>query len=302
MKISTHMYNIGQGLKNVWRNKMFSLASIATMTACIFLFGIFYSLGANFQSMVKTAEEGVAVTVFFNEGTSKARIEEIGKEISKRPEVASYDYISAEQAWEDYQKEYFGDNPALAAGFADDNPLANSANYEIYLSDVSMQSTLVSFLEGLDGVRQVNKSEVAAKTLTDINKAITIVSMAIVIILLAVSVFLISNTVMVGISVRREEIAIMKLIGAKDAFVRQPFVVEGIFIGLIGSAIPLVLLYFIYGRVIRYAAEEFNFLSKMVTFIPVETIFRTLVPISLILGIGIGWVGSRVTLHKHLRV
>ncbi|MBO6282620.1 MAG: permease-like cell division protein FtsX [Pseudobutyrivibrio sp.] len=302
MKISTHMYNIGQGLKNVWRNKMFSLASIATMTACIFLFGIFYSLGANFQSMVKTAEEGVAVTVFFNEGTSKARIEEIGKEISKRPEVASYDYISAEQAWEDYQKEYFGDNPALAAGFADDNPLANSANYEIYLSDVSMQSTLVSFLEGLDGVRQVNKSEVAAKTLTDINKAITIVSMAIVIILLAVSVFLISNTVMVGISVRREEIAIMKLIGAKDAFVRQPFVVEGIFIGLIGSAIPLILLYFIYGRVIRYAAEEFNFLSKMVTFIPVETIFRTLVPISLILGIGIGWVGSRVTLHKHLRV
>lgn len=302
MKISTHMYNIGQGLKNVWRNKMFSLASIATMTACIFLFGIFYSLGANFQSMVKTAEEGVAVTVFFNEGTSKARIEEIGKEISKRPEVASYDYISAEQAWEDYQKEYFGDNPALAAGFADDNPLANSANYEIYLSDVSMQSTLVSFLEGLDGVRQVNKSEVAAKTLTDINKAITIVSMAIVIILLAVSVFLISNTVMVGISVRREEIAIMKLIGAKDAFVRQPFVVEGIFIGLIGSAIPLILLYFIYGRVIRYAAEEFNFLSKMVSFIPVETIFRTLVPISLILGIGIGWVGSRVTLHKHLRV
>ncbi len=302
MKISTHIYNVGQGLKNVWRNKMFSLASIATMTACIFLFGIFYSLGTNFQSMVKTAEEGVAVTVFFTEGTSQARIDEIGKEISKRPEVANYEFISAEQAWADYQEEYFGDNPELAAGFADDNPLANSANYEIYLSDVAMQSTLVSYLEGLDGVRQVNKSEVAAKTLTDINKAITIVSMAIVIILLAVSIFLISNTVMVGISVRREEIAIMKLIGAKDAFVRQPFVVEGIFIGLIGSAIPLILLYFIYGRVIKYAASEFNFLSNMVTFIPVETIFKTLVPISLLLGIGIGWIGSRVTLHKHLRV
>ena len=302
MKISTHIYNVGQGLKNVWRNKMFSLASIATMTACIFLFGIFYSLGTNFQSMVKTAEEGVAVTVFFTEGTSQARIDEIGKEISKRPEVANYEFISAEQAWADYQEEYFGDNPELAAGFADDNPLANSANYEIYLSDVAMQSTLVSYLEGLDGVRQVNKSEVAAKTLTDINKAITIVSMAIVIILLAVSIFLISNKVMVGISVRREEIAIMKLIGAKDAFVRQPFVVEGIFIGLIGSAIPLILLYFIYGRVIKYAASEFNFLSNMVTFIPVETIFKTLVPISLLLGIGIGWVGSRVTLHKHLRV
>ena len=302
MKISTNIYNIGQGLKNVWRNKMFSLASIATMTACIFLFGIFYSLGTNFQSMVKTAEEGVGVTVFFDEGISQSRIEEIGTEISKRPEVASYNFVSADDAWAEYQEEYFGNNPELAAGFAEDNPLANSANYEIYLSDVAMQSTLVSFLEGLDGVRQVNKSEVAAKTLTDINQAITIVSMAIVAILLGVSVFLISNTVMVGISVRREEIAIMKLIGAKDAFVRAPFVVEGIAIGLIGSIIPLVLLFFIYGKVVSYAASEFNFLSNMVSFIPVETIFNTLVPISLILGVGIGWVGSRVTLHKHLRV
>lgn len=302
MKISTHIYNIGQGLKNVWRNKMFSLASIATMTACIFLFGIFYSLGTNFQAMVKTAEEGVAVTVFFDEGIAQSRIDEIGEEIKKRPEVASYNFVTAEEAWEEYKEIYFSNNPEAAKGFEDDNPLANSANYEIYLSDVSMQSTLVSYLEGLDGVRQVNKSEVAAKTLTDINNAITIVSMAIVVILLAVSVFLISNTVMVGISVRREEIAIMKLIGAKDAFVRQPFVVEGVFIGLIGSAIPLILLYFIYGKVISYAANEFNFLSSMVSFIPVETIFKTLVPISLVLGIGIGWVGSRVTLHKHLRV
>ena len=94
----------------------------------------------------------------------------------------------------------------------------------------------------------------------------------------------------------------MKLIGAKDAFVRQPFVVEGVFIGLVGSAIPLVLLYLIYGKVIEYAAAQFNFLSNMVSFIPVETIFRTLVPVSLALGIGIGWIGSRVTLHKHLRV
>ena len=198
--------------------------------------------------------------------------------------------------------EYCDVNEYLAAGFADDNPLANSANYEIYLSDVSMQPTLVSFLEGLDGVRQVNQSEVAAKTLTDINSLIALIFMSIVIILLAVSVFLISNTVTVGISVRKEEIAIMKLIGAKDAFVRQPFLVEGIFIGLIGSVIPLVLLYFLYEQVVVYIASQFNFLSSMITFLPVETIFQNLVPVSLILGLGIGWLGSRITLHKHLRV
>ena len=302
MKISTHLYNIGQGIKNIWRNKLFSLASIATMTACIFLFGIFYSLGTNFQTMLKEAEEGVAVTCFFDKGITQECIDEIGSEIKKRPEVASYNFVSAEDAWENYKEVYFEGHPEAAESFREDNPLADSANYEIYLSDVSMQSTLVSYLEGLEGVRKVNKSEVAAKTLTDINSAITIVSMAIVIILLFVSVFLISNTVMVGISVRREEIAIMKLIGAKDAFVRAPFVVEGIAIGLIGSIIPLVLLFFIYEKVVAYAASEFNFLSSMVSFIPVKTIFNTLVPISLILGVGIGWVGSRLTLHKHLRV
>ena len=302
MKISTHVYNVGQGMKNVWRNKMFSLASIATMTACIFLFGTFYALGTNFQAMVKTAEEGVAVTVFFTEGISEQRIDEIGDEISKRPEVASYNYISADDAWETFQVEYFEGNEDLAAGFADDNPLANSANYEIYLNDVSMQPTLVSFLESLDGVRQVNQSEVAARTLTDINSAMTVIFLGIIIILLAVAIFLINNTVSVGISVRREEIAIMKLIGSKDAFVREPFVIEGIFIGLIGSIIPMIILYFLYERVITYMAEEFNFLSSMVSFIPIEEIFSTLVPVSLVLGVGIGWIGSRFTLHKHLKV
>lgn len=302
MKISTHGYNIGQGVKNVWRNKMFSIASIATMAACIFLFGIFYSVGSNFQAIVKSAEEGVAVTVFFDAGITDDQISAIGDEISKRPEVASYNFVSADDAWASFQTEYFEGNEDLAAGFADDNPLANSANYEIYLSDVSMQPTLVSFLEGLDGVRQVNQSEVAAKTLTDINSAITIISLGIIIILLAVSIFLISNTVMVGVSVRKEEIAIMKLIGAKDGFVREPFVVEGILIGFIGSAIPLVVLYFMYEKVISYMSSQFQFLGSLATFIPVEIIFKTLVPISLILGVGIGWIGSRITLHKHLRV
>lgn len=302
MKISTHGYNMGQGVKNVWRNKMFSLASIATMTACIFLFGIFYSLGTNFESMVHSAEEGVAITVFFEPGTTEEQIKEIGKEIGKRPEVSKYNYISAEEAWDSFKDDYFHGKEELAAGFADDNPLADSSSFEIYLNDVSMQPTLVSFLEGLKGVRQVNQSEVAAKTLTDINAAITIIFMAIIIILLAVSVFLISNTVTVGISVRKEEIAIMKLIGAKDGFVKEPFIVEGILIGFIGSVIPLIALYFMYGKVITYVAEEFKFLSDMITFIPVDEIFKTLIPVSLILGIGIGWLGSRITLHKHLRV
>ncbi len=302
VKFSTFWYNMGQGLKNIWRNKLFSLASIATMSACIFLFGVFYSIGVNFTSMVHTAEEGVAVIVYFDEGISQEGIDTIGDEIKKRAEVSKVDFVSAEEAWANFKDEYFAGNESAAEGFADDNPLANSARYEIYLNDVSMQSTLVSFLEGLDGVRKVSASELAAQTLSDFNSLIAYIFIGVIIILIAVAVFLINNTITVAISVRREEIAIMKLIGAKDNFVRAPFVVEGVFIGLIGSAIPLTLLFFLYQGIVSYIADRFTFIGDMMQFLPVKDVFVVLVPIALILGVGIGYIGSRMTLRKHLKV
>ena len=149
---------------------MFSLASIATMAACIFLFGLFFAIVTNFQSMVKEAEEGVAVTVFFDDGIEDEKIEKIGEMIKKRPEVAEIHFVSAKEAWSQYKEKYFEGKEELSKGFEEDNPLANSANYQIYLSDVSMQSTLVSYLKDIDGVRRVNKSDVVANTLSDFNK------------------------------------------------------------------------------------------------------------------------------------
>lgn len=302
MKISTFFYTIKQGLVNIWKNKMFSLASIATMTACIFLFGLFYIIVTNFQSMVREAEEGVAVTVFFDEGISEDEIKQIGELIHARVEVSRYDYISADEAWESFKEVYFEGNEAAAESFAGDNPLANSASYEIYMNDISMQDTLVSYLESVDGIREVNQSEMVANTLTDFNKLIGYISAGIIIILLGVAVFLISNTITVGISVRREEIGIMKLIGATDYFVRAPFIVEGIVIGLIGAAIPLGILYVLYEKIIIYITEKFNFIGSMISFLPVETVYETLLPVALILGVGIGFVGSRITIRKHLKV
>lgn len=302
MRLSTFWYHFGQGLKNIWRNKLFSLASIATMSACIFLFGVFYSIGTNFTELVHSAEEGVAVTVFFEPGIPQEKIDKIGEEIGKRAEVARYNYVSAEEAWEYYKTVYFEGREEAAASFAGDNPLANSANYEIYLNDISMQQTLVTFLEGLDGVREVHQSEVAAQTLSDFNKLIGYIFVGVILILVAVAVFLISNTVTVGIAVRKEEIAIMKLIGAKDNFVRAPFVVEGITIGLIGSLIPLILLFFLYQSIVAYVAERFHFIGSILTFVPVGEVFAVLVPASLAMGVGIGYIGSRMTLRKHLKV
>ncbi len=302
MKISTIGYTIKEGFKNVWTNKVFSIASIATMAACIFLFGVFYSILVNFQNVMQDVESEVAVTVFFDEGTPQTRIDQIGQLIASREEVASFNYVSAEEAWDEYKMIYFDGDESAAESFGSDNPLANDATYEIYMTDISYQQDLVDYLSGVENVREVRQSEEVANTLSDVNTVIGIVSAAIIIILICVAVFLISNTVRTGITVRKEEIGIMKMIGATDFFVRAPFIVEGILIGAVGAIIPLAILYTVYGRVIRYVMERFEFLSNMLTFVPVRDVFMVLLPVGLILGIGIGYIGSRVTVHKHINV
>lgn len=302
MRISTIGYSTRQGFKNIGRNKMFSIASIATMAACIFLFGLFFSIVTNFNYIVRKAEEGVAITVFFEEDVTQAQIDKIGEELSNYDGVNEIDYVSADEAWDTFKDDYFQDSQDLAEGFKDDNPLGNSDNYEVYMSDVAKQQDVVEFAEQLDGVRKVNKSDVVAKTLTSVNRLIGYVSIAIIGILLAVSIFLISNTVTMGITVRREEIAIMKYIGAKDGFVRAPFVIEGLVIGIIGAIIPLVLLYFMYDKAVEYIMTKFSLLNNIMDFLPVADVYRTLLPVGVALGVGIGFVGSFFTIRKHLKV
>ncbi len=298
MRISTFFYTIGQGFRNIIRNKWFTLASIATIGACLFLFGLFYAILSNFEHIVKTAEEGLSVTVFFQEGTPDTRIAEIGDMIWKRVEVSDVQFVSAEEAWESFKEDYLGD---YADGFTE-NPLAPSAHYVIYLSDVSLQPALVTYLESVPEIRKINKSEITAATFSGINALVAYVSMGIIVILFAVSIFLISNTVTIGISVRKEEINIMKYIGATDFFVRSPFVIEGILIGVIGSLIPMGIIYVIYNQVILYVTERFSMLTKLLEFLPVETIFHVLLPVSVAMGVGIGFLGSIITVRKHLRV
>ena len=156
MRINTLFYTLRQGFRNIFRNKWFTLASIATIGACLFLFGLFYAIVVNFQHIVKNAEQGVSVTVFFDAGLEDTRIQEIGEMIARRTEVSNVHFVSADEAWQSFKQDYLGE---YADGFTE-NPLANSANYQIYLSDVSMQSALVTYLESIPGVRRDRKSVV----------------------------------------------------------------------------------------------------------------------------------------------
>ena len=298
MRIRTFFYTIGQGIKSLFRNGWYSIASVATITACLFLFGMFYTIIVNFQHMVRSAEEGVSVTVFFKEGTSEDEIQVLKAEVEKRPEVSKVDFQTAAEAWDSFKKQYLGD---YAGGFPD-NPLEGDDNLQIYMKNVSQQANLVTYLESVNIVREVKRSEVTAMTLSAVNRLITLISAGVILVLLGVSIFLISNTVTIGIEIRRNEIEIMKYVGAGDFIVRGPFVIEGMLIGLIGSLIPLALIYVLYGEAVEYFSSKFSILSMFLQFYSPAVIFQKLMPITLGVGVGIGILGSLSSVRRHLNV
>lgn len=302
MKISSFFYSLGQGFKNIGRNKVFFIASVATIAACIFMIGMFMAILMNFNHIINEAEESVCITVFFKEGMKESDILEIGNQISAWDEVERAEYTSAEQAWENFKEDYFKDRPELAEGFQDDNPLADSASYSVYLHDVGQQTAIVSRIEAIDGVRQVNKSEITAGALSDFGRIAGIVSLAIIIVLLAVSIFLISNTIVTGITMHKEEIHIMKYVGATDFFVKSPYVFEGIIIGLIGAIIPIIILFFIYRSAMTYFMNQMQTITSVFTFLPIHNVFIYLIPLALVIGAGIGFAGSMIATGRHIKV
>lgn len=302
MRISAMWYVLKQGLKNIFRHKLFSLASVATIITCIFLFGACYAIVTNLNYMVQEAEEGVAITVFFDEGLSESDIKNIGDDIESMEAVKEITFISAEEAWESFKQTYFADNEQLAEGFENDNPLANSANYQVTMKDVSRQSEVCEAIKAMEGVRKVDSSEMLADTFTGVNSFLTYFSMAIISLLLVVSIFLISNTISVGVSVRKEEIAIMKLIGARNSFVRAPFLIEGVVLGLFGAIVPLIAIYFIYEKLVEVVLSKYGVLANLLKFLPAHEVFKGLLPLALVMGVAVGYLGSLISIRKHLKV
>lgn len=302
MSFSTCWYCMKQGLKNICRNIWFSLASVATISACIFLFCLFFSIVANIRFMVHHVESTMGITVLFDENLTEEEILALGDEIGKRPEIREMNYVSAQEAWDSFKAEYFAGHEELAEGFAEDNPLAGSASYVIFLNDISEQENFAAYLQGISGVRQVNYSSTTAAGFSSFNKMLGALSLAIIGVLLAVAVFLISNTISVAAAFRRRESQIMRFIGATNFMIRAPFIVEGVVIGLIGAVIPLAGMYVLYTKMVVYLVERFHILSNMLYFIPIGDIYPVMVAVSMALGVGIGFFGSFFTIRKSLKV
>ena len=295
-------YGFKEGLKNIFRNKIFSLATVGTIMACIFLLGVTFSVLLNVRATVKQAEDSVTISVFFDEKLPEGGKDAIGKKIKFYKEVQSVRYVSAEEAWAKYKKEVFKNNEDLLEGFEGKNPLNESDSYEVMLKDVKYHGKMVKQFKGQDGVRKVEYAKGAAEGISKANLLGAYVAGAIILILLLVSVFLVSNTVSIGIAVRKEEIAIMRLIGATNRFIRAPFIVEGAVIGIVGSLIPMGVIYIGYKVIVNYIIDKFHVLTNFMEFVPVNQIMIYLIPASLLVGLGIGCLGSSFTIRKYLGV
>ena len=300
--MSTFWYCLKQGIANICRNILFSLASIATISACIFLFCLFFLLSANVIHGARTAQETVGISVFFDEGMTEDEILAAGEEIKGWKEVRQAEYTSAEEAWDTFKAQYFEGAEDLAEGFENDNPLANSASFEIFLNDISDQESVADRLEAMDGVRRVRYSSTLAAGFTSVGKMIGLISALIIGVLLAVAVFLISNTISVAAAFRRRENEIMRYIGATNFMIRAPFLVEGLLLGFLGALVPLGGIWVLYEKGMLYLEENYSMITGLVEPLALGTIFPYMTGGALMLGVGIGLLVSFVTIQRHLRV
>lgn len=269
-----------------------------------FLFCVFFAVITNIEYMVRTAETTMGITIFFDENLTEDEIKDIGAKIEsdKSGMIKEIKFVSAEEAWDGFKTEYFGEDEALAEGFADDNPLAGSSSYEIRLNNITDQDGMVAYLESIDGVRKVNYSNSAATGLASFNKILGLLFGVLIAMLLAVAVFLISNTISVAAEFRKNENRIMRLIGATNFMIRAPFVVEGTILGLVGAAIPLGVMLFVYRQTVEYVMNRFELLSGIIQFLPLGTFYPMMAAIALALGGGLGFFVSFFTIRKELRV
>lgn len=302
MEFSTFTYLLKMGFKNIRRNKVYTIAATLTIAACIFLFGLFYIAMVNVESIIKTSEDRMPIQVYFDEQITEQQVDAIGKLIRSRSSVAETRYISAADAWADFQDKIFADDPSLTSGIGeDDNPLENSDSYVVYVRGIEQQKPLAEYLRSVDGVRKVVYSEAAADAFTTLNWMIAWAVLLSMIILILISVVIINNSLAVGMEARKEKIRTMLLMGARASFVRMPFVVEGLSIGMIGAFIPIVGLLAIYNFGADKLAAKLSALCSGTVLLPASAVFPQFIMIAVLIGIGVGLLGSFVTLRKHLK-
>ena len=299
MKYNILSYLIGEGLKSVFKNKKASIASLGTMCATMFVFGVFFAIGENINTFVKNLEGEQAIRVNIEKTATEEQITTLGDEIKKIQGVNEIEFRSEDDALQ-IMKEKFGDNAYILDTYEDKNIFSSA--YIVTLTDLNLNLQVQDEITKLENVKSITNENKTITTLISVANGIRIVTVTLLALLIIISVFIISNTIKLTVHARRKEISIMKYVGATNGFIRFPFMVEGIVIGIIAGAITIVLLGLAYNGIMSAFAGSETLRLIGVNIVSFADMFNLIVTVYLILGIGIGVIGSSISMKKYLEV
>ena len=299
MRYSVLGYLLGEGFRNVFKNKKSTGASLIIMCATMLIFGLFFVIGENVNYIMEEVEAQQGMQVFLNKDATEEQIKQAGEQIRAIDYVATAQYVSKEDALNSL-KERFGENGDLLDGYYEKNPLKPS--YVVTLTDLEQSDNVYAQIDQLDNVSNIEVRDKTIDALIGVANGIRIVSGVILILLIVISIFIIANTIKLTVHARRKEISIMKYVGATNGFIRWPFIVEGIIIGVISAMISIVLLGVSYNFAIDKLLD--SSVATMVSFnlLTFSDMFALVLTVYLILGIGIGVIGSTISMRKYLEV
>ena len=298
MKHSIFGYLLGEGFRNVFHNKKSSGASLAIMCATMLIFGLFFMIIENLNNAVETLETQQGIQVFIQKTATDAQMEQIGEQIQAIDGVNKVTFVSKEDAL-NQTKEKLKDKQALIAGRDESNPF--KASYLVTLTDLKLSSQVQDEIKKIDNIDSIQSRDETINGLVAIANGVRIVSAVILTLLVLISIFIIGNTIKLTVHARRKEISIMKYVGATDSFIRWPFVIEGIIIGIVAALLSILVLGIAYSLITNAAANSIisTMGIKLLSFTDMTTL---LVIVYMVLGIGIGALGSSISMRKYLQV
>ena len=298
MKHSIFGYLLGEGFRNVFHNKKSSGASLAIMCATMLIFGLFFMIIENLNNAVETLETQQGIQVFIQKTATDAQMEQIGEQIQAIDGVNKVTFVSKEDAL-NQTKEKLKDKQALIAGWDESNPF--KASYLVTLTDLKLSSQVQDEIKKIDNIDSIQSRDETINGLVAIANGVRIVSAVILTLLVLISIFIIGNTIKLIVHARRKEISIMKYVGATDSFIRWPFVIEGIIIGIVAALLSILVLGIAYSLITNAAANSIisTMGIKLLSFTDMTTL---LVIVYMVLGIGIGALGSSISMRKYLQV
>ena len=298
MKHSIFGYLLGEGFRNVFHNKKSSGASLAIMCATMLIFGLFFMIIENLNNAVETLETQQGIQVFIQKTATDAQMEQIGEQIQAIDGVNKVTFVSKEDAL-NQTKEKLKDKQALIAGWDESNPF--KASYIVTLTDLKLSSQVQDEIKKIDNIDSIQSRDETINGLVAIANGVRIVSAVILTLLVLISIFIIGNTIKLTVHARRKEISIMKYVGATDSFIRWPFVIEGIIIGIVAALLSILVLGIAYSLITNAAANSIisTMGIKLLSFTDMTTL---LVIVYMVLGIGIGALGSSISMRKYLQV